>query len=93
MNRMMVLVLLGMALSACGLKLSADQYTNLMADLGCQQLSEDSPAAAAVLQKFNATQEDITAFRQKSKPEVMMQVASQIAQKVAACHGVTLPTP
>ena len=79
--------------SACGPKLSKENYVNLMSDLGCGMVAENSPQSEAVYKKYEATQADIQEFRQKSKKEVMMQSAQEIAQRVAACHGVKLQMP
>ena len=79
-----------LTLLACGPKLSQEKYVNIMTELGCNLAQENSPAAENTYKKFNATQKDIDEFRKKSKPEIMIQVANQIAMSVAACHGTSL---
>ncbi len=77
-----------LGLAACGPKISRENYVNVMSDLGCQMAAEASPASDAIYKKYGATQADIQEFRQKSKRDVMMSVSQEIAQRVAACHGV-----
>ncbi len=74
----------------CGPKMSAEQYTALMSDHGCQGVTDGSPQSEELYKKHEATQDDVAEFRQKAKPKVMMKVAGNIAQKVAACHGIKL---
>lgn len=74
-------------LMGCGPKLSRENYVALMTDLGCKMTLENTPAAEEVYKKFGATPQDVQEFRQKTKSEIMMQVATQIATNVAACHG------
>ena len=77
-----------LGLAACGPKLSKENYVGLMSDLGCGMVAENTPGSEAIYKKYGATQADIQEFRQKTKREVMIQVAQEIAQKVMACHGV-----
>lgn len=74
-------------LIACGPKLSQEKYIGLMTDLGCKMMQENTPASEEVYKKFGATPQDVQEFRQKTKAEIMMQIATQIATNVAACHG------
>lgn len=75
---------------ACGPKLSQEKYVNIMTELGCKLTQENTPGAQETYKKFGATPQDIEEFRKKTKAETMMQVASQIALSVAACHGTSL---
>jgi len=86
--RCILLITAILGISACSPKLSKENYTNLMSDLGCGLIAENSPQSEAIYKKYGATQADIQEFRQKSKKETMMQVSQDIANRVAACHGV-----
>jgi hypothetical protein len=87
-----ILLIIGLlSVSACGPKISQENYINLMSDLGCGLVAENSPQSEAIYKKYGATQADIQQFRQKTKRETMMQVSQDIAKRVAACHGVTIP--
>lgn len=73
------------------LKLSKENYVNLMSEMGCGMMGEGTPQVESLYGKYGVTQADIDAFRKNSSPDVMMAAAGQIAQRVAACHGATLP--
>lgn len=77
--------------SSQSLKLNQTQYIALMTELGCSRNMEGTPGALETYKKFAVTQDDIQAFRKGNPAEVMMQVATQIANNVAACHGAHHP--
>lgn len=97
MRRSIYMALLTTALlaaSACfGPKLSKENYVALMSDLGCALVAENSPQSEALYKKYGATQADIQEFRKKTKAETMLQVSREIANRVAACHGVKFQGP
>lgn len=80
----------GTLLSACGPKISQEQYINAMTGLGCKGLMESSPEAFAVYQTIGVTQEEISEFRQKAGKEKVLQAATKIAENVAGCFNVNL---
>lgn len=93
MHRIILIVFVltfGIASLGCGPKLSAEQYGNLMSEMGCNGITEGSPQAKELYEKYGATQEDVMEFRQKARAKSMMEVAGIIAQRVAECHGITL---
>ncbi|GEM_PF-2196523 len=87
--KIILVFVLGFSTFACGPKLSQEKYINIMTELGCKMAQENTPRAEEIYKKFDASQKDIEEFRKKSKPEVMIHVATQIAMSVAACHGVS----
>ncbi len=86
-------ILISGILTSCGPKISRETYVAVMSDMGCQMIGENTPQGEALLKEKAATEADITEFRQKTKAQVMMEVSTEIATKVAACHGVNLPKP
>lgn len=85
---MLLAIIVGGMISACGPKLSKEQYIAVMSDLGCHMLSEGDRGVDAIYRQHGVTQADITAFRGAMKKAIIPEVATTIARKVAACHGV-----
>ncbi len=83
-----VLAVSMMVMAGCGPKLSKAQYIQVMTELGCGNLSEIQPGAQEIFKKLNVTQDDINQFRIKGDREDIVTAATEIATKVAACHGI-----
>ncbi|HSA60322.1 MAG TPA: hypothetical protein VLJ37_11630 [bacterium] len=75
-------------MAGCGPRISKETYVAAMADMGCKMVMENSPGGEAVLKEKGISQADIDEFRKKSGRDDMMAAATEIANKVAACHGV-----
>ncbi len=91
MKRIFIYVSVFVGLIACGPKLSKEIYVQTLSDMGCKMAMESTPEGIALLKEKGITQEDINEFRKKSNVQEMMDVSHEIAAKVAACHGVSLP--
>lgn len=80
-------------MAGCGPKISKETYVTVMSEMGCRLLQENTPAGKALLKEKGVSQAHITEFRKKADRQEMMEAATEIAAKVAACHGVKTPSP
>ena len=83
------LLSLALLLIACGPRISPEQYTKAMSELGCHQQSEATKGGTEILKNLGISQEDIAEFRKKTKVNTMMETATTIAQNVAKCFGAS----
>lgn len=80
---------LSLLLTACGPRISQEQYISAMSELGCHLQSESTEGGNEVLKKLGISSEDIAEFRKKTKVNAMMEAATTIAQNVAKCAGIS----
>jgi hypothetical protein len=79
--------------AGCGPKISKETYVTVMSEMGCRLVQENTPAAEALLKEKGVGPADIAEFRKKADRQEMMEAATEIAAKVAACHGAQATTP
>lgn len=91
MKQLLMVVLVVALCSSCTRVIPTEKYVDAMAALGCKGIMETMPEARGLLQEKGVTLKDIQTFRQKMEPKQAMAIAMQIAGRVAACHGVSLP--
>ncbi len=85
----LAIAVIAVGLSACG-QISMEKYVDVMADLGCQGVTELDGKAKEIFAKHDVTEKDIDKFRRNLKRDQIKPMADQIITKVAACHGVDL---
>lgn len=73
---------------ACSSGIGQEKYVQVMADLGCKGIVETSPKANEIYQQHSIAQKDIDKFRKGMNRDNVKEIADQIVQKVAACHGI-----
>lgn len=88
-----LLIMAALGIAGCGPKISKDTYVTVMSELGCRLVQENTPSGEALLKEKGVSQTNITEFRKKSTMNEMMAAATEIATKVAACHGAAAPSP
>ncbi len=75
-------------LVACSRTITQEQYIGAMTALGCKNMTERSPGAAAVLKEAGVAGDQIVVFRKKMDPKKTTEVSMEIARRVMECHGV-----
>ena len=91
MPRLLLFVLIALLLSSCTKRISKEQYIGAMEAIGCSLATEGTSQANAILTAKGVTQQDIQVFRQHMDPRTVIEITTEIAKRVAACHGVNLP--
>ena len=90
MKKIAMALLAGAFLVSCANVIPAEKYVGAMVALGCGNALENTPEGAKILKEQGVTEDQIQAFRKKMDPKKIVQITTEIATKVAACHGVKL---
>ncbi len=87
---LMAILSLSVGIAACSSSMPIEKYIDVMADLGCQGVTELDTKAKDIFAKHGVTQKDVDSFRRNLKRDQIKDMADKIVAKVAACHGVDL---
>ena len=92
MIKKLSMIILALAfIAGCTSGMSKEEYISAMSDFGCKHIVENTADADKYLSEKGYTSEKLNSFRKKMKPEESLEIASEIAKRVMACHGVKLP--